>query len=63
MAPSLTGACVRKTEGGESNSGGLFVVFNALKMFTGRNIDVAMMCVHDFYQGIAIKLKPHYEGG
>lgn len=64
MVPSLTAAHVRKKERKKkkSNPGGLFVVFNALKMFAGRNIDVAMMCAHDLYEVIAIKLKLHCEG-
>lgn len=37
-------------------------MFNAFRMFAGRNTDVAMMCAHDLYQGIAIKLKPRHEG-
>lgn len=32
----------------KSNPGGLFVVFNALKMFAGRNTGEAMMCTLDF---------------
>lgn len=43
-APSLTAA-----EKINSNPGGLFVVFNALKMFVGRNSGEAMMYTHDFH--------------
>lgn len=42
-APSLTAA-----EKIKLNRGELFVVFNALKMFAGRNPGEAMMCTHDF---------------